>query len=188
MIYILSGASRSGKTTVAKAFLKSTGIPYMSVDVIMMGFTNGLPEYGIHDKLWPNEIAEKMWPFLLAMCESMLWAQDDFVLEGEAFLPELVRKLIDKHPAKIKAAFMGYAEAIPAEKVRDVKRFSSGDNDWLVNEPDDYIESHIKNMVGYSEMIREECAKHNVAYFDTSTEFEGSVVSILKSFGVQFPL
>ena len=64
MLYILSGTSRSGKTTVARRFLTRTGIPYMSVDAIMMGFTNGIPEYGIHDRLWPNEIAEKNVAFL----------------------------------------------------------------------------------------------------------------------------
>ena len=42
MLYILSGTSRSGKTMVAREFLKKTGIPYMSVDAIMMGFTNGI--------------------------------------------------------------------------------------------------------------------------------------------------
>ena len=30
----------------------------MSVDAIMMGFTNGIPEYGIQDRLWPDEIAK----------------------------------------------------------------------------------------------------------------------------------
>ncbi len=182
MLYILSGTSRSGKTIVAKKFLKDTGIPYMSVDAIMMGFTNGIPEYGIHDKLWPNEIAEKMWPFLLAMCENMLWTEVDYVLEGEAFLPRFVRDLVDKNPDKIKVAFMGYADANAELKVRDVKKFSSGVGDWLVNESDDYIESHINNMIGYSQMIKSECKKNSVPYFDTSKDFDGVILSVLNSF------
>ena len=172
------------KNFSCKNFLKKTGIPYMSVDAIMMGFTNGIPEYGIHDKLWPNEIAEKMWPFLLAMCESMLWTKVDFVLEGEAFLPGLARKMMNEHTDQIKVAFMGYADASAEQKVRAVTAFSSGVGDWLVNEPDDYIKSHITNMIGYSKMIKEECSKHNVPYFDTSTEFEGTILSLLKSFDV----
>ncbi|MGI9341449.1 MAG: hypothetical protein ACR2QV_01275, partial [Gammaproteobacteria bacterium] len=39
---------------------------------LMMGFNDGIPKYGIHHQLWPNEIAEKMAPFLLAMINSML--------------------------------------------------------------------------------------------------------------------
>ncbi|MEH6550679.1 MAG: hypothetical protein V7744_11895 [Pseudomonadales bacterium] len=182
MLYILSGTSRSGKTIVAKGFLKKTGIPYMSVDSIMMGFTNGIPEYGIHDRLWPNEIAEKMWPFLKAMCENMIWQEVDFVLEGEAFLPHLVRELLDNHQDKVQVAFMGYANSDLEEKVNDVKAHSSGVGDWLINEPNDYIESHIKNMIDYSEMIKSECTKHAVPYFDTSKDFESSTHAVLNSF------
>lgn len=182
MLYLLSGTSRSGKTIVAKKFLEKTGTPYMSVDSMVMGFTNGIPEYGIHDKLWPNEIAEKMWPFLQAMCENMLWTEVNYVLEGEAFLPHLVRKLTDKHPNKIKVAFMGYATSNAIDKVKAVKTFSSGAGDWLVNEPDEYIQSHISNMIGYSKMIKEEAEKHNLPYFDTSNDFEGETLKVLKSF------
>ncbi len=46
----------------------------------MMGFTNGAPEFGIHDKLWPDEIADKLWPFLHAMFESMLYGEVDYVI------------------------------------------------------------------------------------------------------------
>ena len=69
----------------------------MSLDWLVMGFTNGAPHYGIHDKLFPNEIAEKFWRFLKAMCESMLWSEVDYVIEGEAILPVLMRELLDKH-------------------------------------------------------------------------------------------
>jgi hypothetical protein len=184
LLYILSGTSRSGKTTVARRFLKKTGIPYMSVDAIMMGFTNGIPEYGIHDRLWPNEIAEKMWPFFKAMCDNMIWGEIDYVLEGEAFLPHRLRELLDDNPSRVQVAFMGYADANLEEKVIEVKQHSSGVGDWLVDEPDDYIESHIKNMIDYSARIKAECTKHRVPYFDMSTNFENSIKNVLTSFRV----
>ena len=53
-------------------------------------------------RLWPDEIAKKMWPFYKAMCENMIWSQT-YVLEGEAFLPKLVCKLLDSHPDKVRA-------------------------------------------------------------------------------------
>jgi len=185
LLYILSGTSRSGKTMVAREFLKKTGIPYMSVDAIMMGFTNGIPEYGIHDKLWPNEIAEKMWPFFKAMCDNMIWQEIDYVLEGEAFLPHLLCELLDDNPGGVQVAFMGYAGADLQEKVKEVKKYSSGVGDWLINEPNDYIESHLKNMIDYSAMIKAECVKHRVPYFDMSDNFERSINRVLNSFGVK---
>ena len=115
-----------------------------------MGFTNGLPENGIHDKLFPDEIAEKLWSFLKAMCESMLWADIDYVIEGEAILPELMQELLDKHPDKIRICFLGFTDIDREQKIKALKTFSAGKKDWLLKESDDYIYDHIDNMVRHS--------------------------------------
>ena len=171
MLYLVSGTSRSGKTMIAKKILKKRGIPYLSLDWIVMGFTNGMPQCGIHDKLFPDEIADRMRDFLEAMCESMLWTEVDHVIEGEAILPESARTLLDKNPEKVKAGFVGYADIEVEEKVREVKAYSVGKCDWLMNESQENIHRHIENMVEYSRKVREQCAKRNVNYFDTSTDF-----------------
>lgn len=69
MLYIIGGASRSGKTIIAEELSVKMKIPYLSLDWIMMGFTNEIPEYGIHDLLFPDDIAERLWSFLKAMLE-----------------------------------------------------------------------------------------------------------------------
>jgi hypothetical protein len=71
---------------------------------------------------------------------------------------------------KIRIVFGGYTE-ICAEKTELVKKFSDEENDWLTKEPDDYIRDHISNMVAYSKMIKAECEKHSLPYFDTSHDF-----------------
>ncbi len=171
MLYLISGASRSGKTIIAKKIFEQRRIPYMSLDWLVMGFTNGLPKNGIHDKLFPDEIAEKIWNFLKAMCESMLWSEIDYVIEGEAILPELVRELLEKYPDKIRICFLGYTDIDRAQKLRDLKTFNSGKKDWLLKESDEYIIRHIDNMVKHSRRIKESCEKYDIRYFDTSTEF-----------------
>lgn len=171
MIYIISGTSRSGKTLIAKKMMKQSDIPYISLDSLVMGFTKGIPDYGIHDKLWPNEIAEKFWSFLKAMCENIIWTETDYIIEGEALLPKLVHELLEKYPDKIKVCFVGYTDVGICDKVKDVYYYSSGKNDWLTNETIDYVENHIANMVDYSQMIKKACEKYNTKYFDTSENF-----------------
>ena len=171
MLYLISGASRSGKTIMAREILAKKNLPYVSLDWLVMGFTNGIPNYGIHDKLFPNEIAEKIWDFLNAMVESMLWSEEDCVIEGEAILPELVSELLKKHPGKIKICFVGYTDIDIDKKVKELKDFSRGKRDWLTQEPDDYIFRHINNMVVYSKRIKEDCEKFRIRYFDTSDNF-----------------
>ncbi len=184
MIYIISGTSRSGKTLIAKKIMEQEGIPYLSLDWLVMGFTNGIPGYGIHDKLWPNEIAERFWDFLKAMCENMIWTEIDYIIEGEAVLPELIDELLKKHPDRIKVCFVGYTNVNLSKKVKDVYQYSKGENDWLTNEPNDYVESHISNMIEYSKKIKKACEKHGIRYFDTSENFmqvlESAIECLLK--------
>lgn len=175
MLYLVSGASRSGKTIIAKKILKQRNIAYMSTDWLMMGFTNGVPEFGIHDRLFPDEIAKKIWSFLKATCESVLCSEVDYVIEGEAILPELVQELLDVHPDKVRICFIGYTDVNPIEKARDIKTCSDGRDDWLLKESDDYLYDHIKNMTTHSRNIKADCEKYGMDYFDTSSDFMGTI-------------
>jgi 2-phosphoglycerate kinase len=141
----------------------------------MMGFNDGIPEYGIHHLLWPNEIAEKMGPFLQGMIKNMLFDGMDYVIEGEAMLPKWVADLVEEHPDTIKAVFVGYTEISVKNKAALVKKHSDEENDWLTNESDEYIKDHIGNMVAYSKMIKKACEKHGLPYVDTSDDFLGAI-------------
>jgi hypothetical protein len=171
MLFLVSGASRSGKTLIARKLLADKQIPYLSLDWLMMGFNDGIPEYGIHHLLWPNEIAEKMWPFLLGLIDSMLVDGIDYVIEGEAMLPHLLADLVEKNPGEIKVVFVGYTEIDVKDKVALVKKHGHGENDWLTNKSDEYIRDHIGNMIAYSKMLKDECERHGLSYFDTSEDF-----------------
>jgi hypothetical protein len=175
MLYLVSGTSRSGKTQIARKLLADKQIPHLSLDWLMMGFNDGIPEYGIHHQLWPNEIAKKMEPFLRGMIDCMLVDGIDYVIEGEAMLPRLAAYLVEQHPGKIKAIFVGYTEIEVNDKVALVKKYGDGDNDWLTAESDEYIRDHIENMIAYSKMIRNGCKKRGLPYFDTSRDFLGAI-------------
>lgn len=175
MLYLVSGTSRSGKTLIARRILADRQIPYLSLDWLMMGFNDGMPECGIHHLLWPNEIAEKIGPFLEGMIDCMLVDGMDYVIEGEAMLPRLVAEWLKKHPGKIRAVFVGYTELNVNEKVELVKKHSDGENDWLKSESDEYIRDHIENMISYSKTIKSGCGKHRLSYFDTSEDFLGAI-------------
>jgi len=175
MLFLVSGSSRSGKTLIARRILADKQIPYLSLDWLMMGFNDGIPEYGIHHLLWPNEIAEKMGPFLQGMIENMLFDGMDYVIEGEAMLPHWVADLIEKHPDKIKVVFLGYTEIKVEDKVALVKKHNGGENDWLTKKSDKYIRDHVGNMIAHSNMIKEGCEEHGLPYFDTSKDFMGTI-------------
>jgi len=159
--------------------MQKSGIPYLSLDWLVMGFTKGIPEYGIHDKLWPNEIAERFWNFFKAMLESMIWSKADCIIEGEAVLPELMRGFLKKHPGEIKICFVGYSDISIDKKVKEVYQYSSGKNDWLTKESIEYVEDHIGNMIEYSKRIEKMCTQNHIRYFDTSKNFTQALEQVI---------
>ena len=172
MLYIVGGASRAGKTMIAEELSKVKGIPYLSLDWIMMGFTNGIPEYGVHDKLFPDEIAARLWSFFKAMFGNMLAFDTDIIIEGEAILPNLIHKLVKEHPDKIRVCFLGYVEVDINEKLKEIRKYSNPKNDWLEDKSDEYVIGHIRNMMSHSILVKEECIKNKMKYFDTTKNFK----------------
>lgn len=175
MLYLISGTSRAGKTMIAERIAAQKSISYFSLDWLVMGFTNGIPEYGIHDLLFPDDIARRSWSFLKAMLENMLWSEVDYIIEGEALLPELVIELLQKYPNKIKICFVGYTNIDVNEKFKEIKKFSIREKDWLSEKSDEYIIDHINNMVTHSEKIKRSCSESGIRYFDTSQDFKGAI-------------
>lgn len=184
MLYFISGASRSGKTIIAKRIALQNKIPYLSLDWIMMGFTNGIPEYGVHDKLFPDDIAERLWSFLKAMFESMIAVETDCIIEGEAILPELITELLKEYPSKLKICFLGYIDVDIDKKVKEIRDFSNKKNDWLENKSEAYVIDHVKNMIAHSKKIKKSCKENNMRYFDTSKNFLNATEDVIKYLSV----
>ncbi|GAB4511312.1 MAG: hypothetical protein Tsb004_15560 [Allomuricauda sp.] len=180
MLYIIGGASRSGKTLTAKKLSKRLTVPYLSLDWLVMGFGNGVPEYGIHHMLMPDDIAERMWSFLRAMCEAIIINNEDCVVDGEAVLPELLIGLMDKYPDRIRACFLGYTYIAIPEKVKEVLNYTKTHKDWIHDKSEAYVTDHIENMIHHSLQIRESCNQHNIRYFDTSQDFMMTLNSALE--------
>lgn len=175
MLYLIGGVSRSGKSMVAEMILLRKKIPYLPLDSIVMGFTNGIPEYGVNDKQFPDEIAKRLWKFTKAMIENLLFVGNDYTVEGEAFLPAHVSELTARYPGKIKSCFLGYPETSTERKFEEVKKHNVAENDWLLHETEDSIIGHIRNMIGYSKFVREECKTFQMPFFDTSLHFKKGV-------------
>lgn len=184
MIYIIGGASRSGKTTVAKKIALKKKIPYLSLDWLMMGFSNGLPDYGINHRQMPSEIARRIWPFLNSMFESMLFIEEKCIIEGEALLPELVTGLLEKYPNTAKACFLGYTSIDVNDKLKGIRSFDTKKSDWLANKSDEYVIDHIKNMRFHSRQIAASCKRNNLKYFEVSSNFEYAMNDVEAYFSI----
>lgn len=178
MIYIISGASRSGKTKIGTQLMKELNIPHIEIDNIMMSFFIGMPETTIHPEDWPHITAGKMKPFLEAYIKTSIEANKSLILEGEQFTPEHVKELLVNYKNSIKACFLGFTEISVEDKVSNIKTYAEA-NDWLMTFEEWYIDEHVNNMIEYSKKIKSECETIQVKYVDTSVDFTKKIEQAL---------
>ena len=170
MLYLVGGASRAGKSMLARKLLMQRHIPYFSIDILMMGFANGFPEFGLDPEDSGVVRGEKLWPILRAMCVNILAEKlyhPTYLLEGDVLLPKHAAELIQTYGTEVKACFIGYTEVVPVAKLRDIRVFESA---WTSSYTDEQALAFIADQMGFSVYLQQECATHNLRFCDCSED------------------
>jgi hypothetical protein len=158
-LYFIGGAARAGKTILASKLLQEQKLPYFGIDY----FTGALqtePELGISHKQGVMERAEKLWSFIRALSENLLFAEPRYLLDGEALFPKYLYEY--RNAGKnIKACFLGYANISPEEKFKIIRANPSPVNDWSRHTADDELMNDIREGISLSRYLQEECANIN---------------------------
>jgi len=171
MIYLIGGPSQAGKTTLALRLTKLHGIPFFSLDYLMMGLHDGAPALHID----PNDpealVAARMWPACKPMIVAMLENGEEYCVEGFGITPERASQLIDLFPDDIRFCFLGYGTADAEVKLENERQYRTT-NAWLQDRPREEALAELEFMKKVSIALREECSDRGYAFFDISTEFE----------------
>lgn len=70
MIYLIGGASHTGKTLLAQQLLEKTGFPYLSIDHLKMGLIRtGLTSLGTEQDA---ELTKFLWPIVREMIKTAI--------------------------------------------------------------------------------------------------------------------
>jgi 2-phosphoglycerate kinase len=170
MIYILGGASRSGKTLLARQAVAEKQIPYFPLDALFGGLASGAPQFGVTWNQAFIERAEKMWPILKPTLGFFFNEERDFLIEGDAILPKQVRELMDEGN-EVRSCFLGYAELTREEKFTHIRTHHQNNRDWTKDIADNELYGYIDEMLEFSNYLKSECTTHNIPYFDISKDF-----------------
>ncbi|MEC1752190.1 adenylate kinase [Bacillus mojavensis] len=180
MLYLIGGSSRSGKTTTAKRMLAETKIPYFSLDYLMMGIANGVPEMDINPTDGDFKNGQRLWKIINPLMTAMVENKIDYIIEGVQLIPSHVSQFEQYYLGNVKTCFIGIAE-INIENNIDKMKFHSSmtENDGLRNLDHLQIKSELERIKTDSIRIKEECQKYNLQYFESSLNFNETIETII---------
>lgn len=170
MIYLIGGASRSGKTSLALRLLEEKKVPYLSLDVLMMGFRGaGYAEYANEQD--DIDVAAKLEGFLAPMIENIRYCGMPYALEGVYLRPAFIRKMIDTAPDVVTGCALGYPETSWQQKLGDMQTYPSIANNWLEGETSEYQRRHLIRHHEISAMDFQEAKSVDVEFFNTGADY-----------------
>lgn len=170
MIHYIGGAARSGKGILVRRLLAESHLPYLSLDVLKMGLTRGLPELAFDPDAGGMQVAERLWPLVREMSKNLFAEGADYVFEGE-LLPKNVAAIRQVYPTQVSACFLGYSTIAPDQKLREIRRHSGYPNDWPQERTEAELMVIIHREIAFSQYLQAESARLHFPYFDVSDQF-----------------
>lgn len=180
MLYLLGGAARAGKSASAQRFHAETGVPYFCLDYLMMGFAGGLPAYGVDPEDDELHVADLLWPVVRAMAQAMVENGLEYCLEGVQLRPRHVAVLGRLWPDSVRACFVGYAESDPVAKMRQLRAYGGGMDDWMHVYSEAQMLAEVRRLVALSGAIRDECAEHGLVYFEEGSDLQETITRVVE--------
>ena len=188
---IISGVPRAGKSTVAHQLSARFGYQHISMDTIIAGFERCFPETGVNTYCGLSSletlrlISGKMAPFVRAMLDSGEY--DDYtpgmVLDMYQLLPEDYTKHIQG--ANCQIFYFITSDVTPKERFAIQKQYDT-EKDYTFYKSDEELREGAVYLVEQSQLIKEQCLRYGLPYFETAknrpqvlTEFLLSVENAL---------
>lgn len=173
---ILSGSSRSGKTTLARRLQKELGYSLISGDALICTFEAIYPQLGItHDG--DHDTICRTWENFIVVYINHLTQYEDipFILDTFHLMPEQVARL--KLHEKYIVRFLGYPDLTAQEKLDAIRTYKTDHYDWTDERSDPNLLQDVTTFVRRSKDIMTQCALLGLPFINTSQDFENRIDS-----------
>lgn len=174
---IIAGVPRAGKSTISHRLAERYGFQHISMDSIIAGFEKCFPETGVNTYAGLSSmdtlhiISGKMAPFVRAMLDSAEY--DEFkpgmVLDMYQLLPEDYMKYI--HGANCEIYYFITSDVTPEERYAIQKKYDT-EKDYTFYKPDEELREGAVYIVEQSILMKEQCLKYGLPYFETARDRE----------------
>lgn len=158
MVFLIAGASHTGKTALAQRLLERYGYPYLSIDHLKMGLIRSG-----YTSLTPmssdRALTDYLWPVVREMIKTIIENGQDLIVEG-CYIPfDWEKDFGEGYRAQIRYRCLVMSEAYIQSHYQDIQRYADiverrGDD------PDCTLEALIRDNAKNLEM----CRKYGVEY------------------------
>lgn len=187
MLYLIGGATRSGKTTLAREMLARRGVPWFSLDMLRTGLRHGAPGLGLDLSQGDLDAADRLWPVVQPLLDSILFFDVPYLVEGSCLRPShLARFQARRSEADIRILFLGYPGTAPDRKLSQLEAHG-GVNDWLAARPRAARAGQVARGLADSRALARECARAGLPFLDTGEDFAAAISGAVSLLTVEPP-
>lgn len=156
MIFLIAGASHTGKTLLAQKLLEKYKYPYLSIDHLKMGLIrSGKTTLTPKDD---DKLTDFLWPIVLEMIKTAIENNQNLIVEGYYIPYDYKKDFTGEYLAYIKYVCLIFSESYIENNYNDIINFGS------------IIEKRLNNYYLKGQMIEdnkktlEECEKYGCEY------------------------
>lgn len=173
--FIIGGASRAGKSVLAKRLHERFGGSWLLGDAIVSSLRDAFPSLGISHHGNLDDIADKFEACMKYLLWNYAYAGAGYVFDTTHLFPRHVVKMRQK-TGDIPVVFLGYADTRIEEKMRDIRRYDPAQDWWTADLSDSELRDHVITHIEKSKKIKEECLKFDLTYIDTGRNFDAALL------------
>ncbi len=186
---IVAGVPRAGKSTLSRRIARETGWQHVSMDAVIAGFERCFPQTGVDTGLSVNRgkpsleilriISGKMAPFLRAMTDPEEYDEKNgpMVIDMYQLLPE--DYAASGLASTCRVLYLLTGDVDPEERCAIQKKFDTPE-DYTYELSDEERLEGCRDLVAQSRLMREQCERLGLPYYETAHSREAVFAEILR--------
>ena len=158
MVFLIAGASHTGKTSLAQRLLEKYGYPYLSIDHLKMGlirsgYTSLTPMSSDQD------LTDYLWPVVREIIKTVIENKQNLIVEG-CYIPfDWAKDFPEEYRSEIEYRCLVMSEAYIRSHYEDIKAYAS-----VAERRADDSDCTLDTLIQDNAQTLKSCRKYGVPY------------------------
>ncbi len=182
MLYLIAGASLSGKSTIRQMLTKQTAISGIDTDTLRTIVNRLRPDLSVGHMETVLANYENMKVMIEAFIYARSFFDEDYILEGDAINLESIYPLIQSN--SVRCVVMGYAADSVSDRLQLINQVD--EHHWTKSLESKQLQHKIQEFIDFSGYLRGNAVKYGLSYIDATHERDISSIynEVKKELGI----